>query len=86
MDIHQLFAPGPIQCDPHEEQPLCVEWSPAEEKDHHDGHQHFDQRPLPMCENPGITMLRNNICEEEKMRYSQFRIISRTELSGSGQR
>ena len=57
METHQCLTPGTVQCDPHEEQSLGMERSPAEEKYSHNGSQHFNQRPLPMCEIPGITML-----------------------------
>ena len=52
VDIHQVVAPRPIERDPHEEQSLGMKWSPAEEENNHNGHQHFNHRPLPMCENP----------------------------------
>ena len=71
MDIHQLVAPGPIQCDPHEEQSLGMEWSPAEEKHSHNGHQHPYQRPLPVFKIPGVTMLIiNNFGGEEELTHN----------------
>ena len=86
MDRHQLVVPGPVKCDPHEEQSLGMKGTPAEEKHDHNGHQHPNQRPLPMWEIPGITMLIAITILKEKKNYSQFRPVSRTKGSHSRQR
>ena len=71
MDVHQLVVPGPKKCDPHEEQSLGMERTPAEEKHDHNGHQHPNQRPLATWEIPGITMLKAiTIFKEKKNTYN----------------